>query len=71
MNKFSNMKIQINETQLLDEVVREFGRLGYKSYRKIWGVINLVESYSDGVYCFYNEDWHVCKLTTLAELKGM
>ena len=71
MKEFKNLKIEVNAEQPLDEIVKELERLGYKTTRKQWGLINIVETYSDGVYCFYNEDWHVCRFTTLSELKEM
>lgn len=64
-----NMKIEVSGN--LDEIVVELERLGYKDYGKKQGIINIVETYSDGIYCFYSEDWHVCKTATLAELKEM
>lgn len=66
-----NMKIEINQDQALDEVVKELERLGYvkpnsggdKVYTSHLG--NTVNVFDDSMMfdCY--------KLTTLAELKGM
>lgn len=40
-NNFKNMKIEINDQQPLDEVVRELEKQGYKEER----------TYNDGVVC--------------------
>lgn len=67
MSKFKNIKIEINEDQPIDEIVRELEGLGYvqdfsSEYPKS------VETYSDGTfdcYCFkQNAD------TNLTELKN-
>ena len=75
MTKFQNMKIEINEQQPLDEVVRELERLGYKK---------LFDGYVDGaveVLTYKNKGWFNryfesikdkdYTLTTLAQLKAM
>lgn len=70
MTKFQNMKIEINEQQPLDEVVRELERLGYV---KIFGGdgfnCKTIESYWDGTFDAWTivDDYN----TTLAQLKAM
>lgn len=65
-----NMKIEINESQPLDDVVRELERLGceLESHRSD---ARFVYVHSDGSFdCFFgdhDQDWF--SLTTLAELK--
>ena len=68
-----NMKIEINEQQLLDEVVMELERLGYKKdNHKSCDVCKFVYSYRDGFYIKWNTDIDKGHpLTTLAELKEM
>ena len=75
MTKFRNLKIQINDKQPLDEVVRELERLGYKRDEIDVDSISVAAYFSsmsiDG-YC--NLDIYEvsgCELTTLAELKEM
>lgn len=75
MTKFQNMKIEINEQQPLDEVVRELERLGYT---KLFGgvVKNTIE-----ILTYENKGWFNCfsesikdddyVLTTLAQLKAI
>lgn len=47
---FKNMKIEINETQPLDEVVRELDRLGYKrNKRQRRGRVKFIVADYDGV----------------------
>ena len=69
--KFKNMKIEINEEQPLDEVVRELDRLGYRS--------NEDHEFGDKAIIVINgaffgwwshENWTI-PLTNLAELKEM
>ena len=65
---FKNMKIEINEAQPLDEVVKELERLGYKEAVKKPNVFNMIYVGSSGYYTYmYIEE----NLTTLAELKEM
>lgn len=75
MNKYQNMKIEINEKQPLDEVVRELDRLGYK--KKAWmdwlrHQTEVVVAFNNGVYSnfnyFYKDGFEI---TTLAQLKAM
>ena len=71
-SNFKNMKIAINEQQPLDDVVKELERLGYKKYNDLMSKKPIVvEAYVDGIYCLYSEDLHVCKETTITELKNM
>lgn len=63
------MKIEINENQPLDEVVRELERIGYKAGFTYTVKIRSVEAYSDGIYDPYN--FKQDSDTTLAELKEM
>ena len=74
---FKNMKIEINEQQPLDEVVKELERLGYIPYLffgepHINFIATMDNTYTDfgsnelcDAYC------GVSDLTTLAELKDM
>ena len=73
---FKNMKIEINQEQPLDEVVRELERLGYKKdgwigYRNVSFITtSKLGFYTDHAISF----WSVfgdSPLTTLAELKEM
>lgn len=83
MTEFKNMKIEINENQPLDDVVRELERLGYSS-TGFPNVINPTESIRtvrhekyQNIKKFEFLAWHInaidelWKLTTLAELKSM
>lgn len=70
-----NLKIEVNEKQPLDEIVRELERLGFKCG---WRGINssapilVVETMSNGTYECFNHLFGVYKFnTTLAELKEM
>ena len=71
-----NMKIEINEQQPLDEVVRELERLGFQNnttHQCDYGCIYAGEDpFSDGL-SFSNRDSSINwgELTTLAELKEM
>ena len=66
---FKNMKIEINQDQPLDDVVRELERLGFKMEADCKNV-NHIETYSDGTYDKYIfSTEHID--TTLAELKEM
>ena len=72
--KFSSMKIEINEQQPLDEVVRELGSKGYKQVG-----FNVVFSSAKTYICTSEKGCYVtlmnpptyCTLTTLDELRGM
>lgn len=64
---FFNMKIEVNKDQPLDEVVNELERLGYKAGFTYTTYIYSIESYSDGVYDFYN--FRQESDTTISELK--
>lgn len=72
MTNFRNLKIDINDQQPLDEVVKELERLGYiKSCNQTSG-INWIVCFKDGFYCQYrNMNAFNKVLTTLAELKEM
>lgn len=66
--KYKNMKIEINESQPLDGVVKELERLGYKEAIKKPNVFNMIYVGSSGYYTYmYIEE----NLTTLTELKAM
>lgn len=69
-----NMKIEINESQPLDEVVRELDRLGHKlsaiMINSVWIVCRFRGDFI-GVDNTYPEPPNFYKLTTLAELKSM
>ena len=71
MTKFKNLKIEINDQQPLDEVVRELERLGYiKEFDTGGDNAKHIEAYSDGVfdiYCFGDIGY----TTTLTDLKNM
>lgn len=76
MTKFQNMKIEINEQQPLDGVVKELGRLGYRKdicsknakfvfafNDNFWGKFYIIDD-SD-------KDSNHCTLITLAQFKAM
>lgn len=77
-----NMKIEINETQPLDEVVRGLERLGYMSGQFYFHIsdhknkdeFNSVACYENGSFYYHKQGvdmiWQ-CGTTTLAELKEM
>ena len=75
--KYKNMKIEINESQSLDEVVMELERLGYKrSKQGRWFDRDKIILTSDSMDCktYQRVDLTSCgfyRLTTLEELKGM
>lgn len=69
MTKFQNMKIEINEQQPLDEVVRELERLGYK--KDLINGWTWVLCHEIGLYSIHSHDYGFGNLTTLAELKEM
>lgn len=69
MSKFKSMKIEINESQPLDEVVMELERLGYKKdlvKGKSW-----ILCHEFGLYSCHNHDYGFPNETTLTELKVM
>lgn len=73
---FKNMKIQINDQQPLDEVVRELERLGYKKEYMTENSPQSVKTLDCGVFhifqipiYYYESFWS--ETTTLAELKEM
>lgn len=69
---YKNLKIQINDQQPLNEVVKELERLGYTpEYLFPFEDIKFVEIYDDGIYDFVPYDDLDMKDTTLAELKEM
>lgn len=72
--QMKNMKIEINESQPLGEVVRELERLRYKPERHQINC-NSVCTYEDGSYICYmmrcELKYQDLKTTTLAELRGM
>lgn len=73
---YKSMKIEINEQQPLDEVVRELERLGFSSspldYRSCKAVGVFPDYMKYDCYKSLTIDGIVgCKLTTLAELKEM
>ena len=78
MNK-RNMKIEINESQSLDEVVMELERLGYVKrefavFHSDLGSFVITRSYGIITWCgesLVSLLWCDCELATLAELKQM
>lgn len=72
MNKFQNMKIQINEQQPLDEVVKELERLGYKKRCITVGKPRFVSTENNGFYdVFFIDYYNFRESTTLTQLKAM
>ena len=74
MSKFKNMKIAITPEQPLDEVVREFERLGYQINGWLENrIIRSVKTNHFGLYSgdFFDVDIIQGDLTTLAEIKEM
>lgn len=70
MTKFLNLKIPVENN--LDEILGELERLGYQKYDgEMTKNRIIVEAYEDGIYCLFSDDLHVCKSTTLAELRSM
>lgn len=80
--KFKNMKIEINESQSLDVVVKELERLGYLNNQFGFDIGNhrnkdsfkSIASYEIGKFNFYMVDVDMinfCDLTTLPELREM
>lgn len=70
---FKNMKIYVNEGNPLDEVVREFERLGYRRGQKLTSYWDVGLAESDGTYHFFRNDLFLedVELVTLNQLKGM
>lgn len=74
---YKNMKIEISESQPLDDVVMELERLGYKrSKQGRWFDRDKIILTSDSMDCktYQRVDLTSCRfyrLTTLEELKGM
>ena len=68
---FKNMKIEINDQQPLDEVVRELERLGYVKDTTLNDCACYVYTFDDGSYCIYMGNHDNNNLTTLTELKEM
>lgn len=73
MTKFQNMKIEINEDQPLDYVVRELERVGYIRKQKFSLRENIVATDDDGEFYVFSNDALLddFKLTTLTQLKEM
>lgn len=70
--QFKNMKIEINEHQSLDEVVRELERLGfYAEDEPVHGAENFIHTYEYGGFDFWHSDLHWGELTTIQQLKEM
>jgi len=67
---FFNMKIEVNEDQALDEIVKELERLGYK---KAYTTERMVKSvYADSLGCYSIMGvLGIKNITTLSELKEM
>lgn len=70
---YKNMKIEINESQPLDDVLMELKRLGYKSATSLRSCDdgNIVVAFTDGDFIFAMRWAKDIKLTTLTELKAM
>ena len=70
---FFNMKIEVNEDQSLDEVVRELERLGYIEDRKENPYLStrFVHTYKCGTYDHKYDDLYFGEITTLTQLKEM
>lgn len=71
--KYKNMKIEINESQPLDDVVKELERLGYR-----WCVdtkhncpTKCIVTFTNGLFDFFHGGWRQYDLTTLTQLKEM
>lgn len=69
--KFKNMKIEVNEQQPLDEVVRELEGLGYKATDSFEGNYSYIMAFDNGTYVAWGISPCYAKSTTLAELKEM
>lgn len=72
---FKNMKIEINDQQPLDEVVRELERLKYENHGDLNGC-DFIFTTQDGAFigwtdgCEYADDF-LFNIKTLTELKEM
>lgn len=71
MTKFQNMKIEINEQQPLDEVVKELERLGYGKCFSSIQYSQFIICREFGVFFDSHGDDNDFSLTTLAQLKAM
>lgn len=78
----NNMKIEINESQPLDEITKELERMGYINNQFYFhisdhnesGKFKSVACYEGGSFYYHTVDADLiysCNLTTLAELKEM
>lgn len=72
MSKYQNMKIEINEHQLLDEVVKELERLGYVSEENKTEKDDKAIMVIGGKYFgwWHADNWSIHP-TTLTQLKAM
>lgn len=68
--KFQNLKIEINDQQQLDEVVRELERLGYCQRGGMSRKTSILQTFYDGNFDYFLADYFGV-LTTLAELKNL
>lgn len=73
---FKNMKIEINEAQPLDDVVKELDRLGYSSWNIGDYETKMIVTWEDGLYSNYDEyethtgfDYSFPLLNELKEMK--
>ena len=72
---FKNMKIEINDEQPLDEVVKELERLKYENYGDLSGC-DFIFTTQDGAFigwtndCEYADDF-LFNIITLSNLKSM
>lgn len=66
-----NMKIEINEEQSINEVVKELERLGYVKDTTLSDCPDYVYTFEDGSYFIYMGNHGSDEPTTLAELKEM
>ena len=82
MTNFRNMKIEINEQQPLEDVVRELERLGYFCNQFYFHIsdhnekskFKSIACYGDGYFYYHTIDVDMiysCELTTLTQLKEM
>ena len=66
-----NLKIEVNEKQQLDEIVKELERLGFTPCMQAYWEGNWVAT-NNNTYAVFNVDmWLDWQPTTLAELKEM
>lgn len=73
MTNFRNLKIEINDQQPLDDVVKMLESKGYR-----WGndvrhnhPTKCLIIFSTGIFDYFRGGWRYYDLTTLAELKEM